>query len=81
MQKEQEEPASHFDVEEREGTCTRTQLVVAMAKEAVNGANELSLQRGLQLEKCLFHSCFATQDQKEGMTAFVEKRKANFTDN
>lgn len=64
-------------IELGEKIAAHSKLVVAMAKEAVNGANELSLQRGLQLEKCLFHSCFATQDQKEGMTAFVEKRKAD----
>ncbi|XP_077310973.1 enoyl-CoA hydratase, mitochondrial [Lithobates pipiens] len=57
-----------------------SKLIVAMAKEAVNGAFELSLSEGNRLEKRLFHSTFATDDRKEGMTAFVEKRKANFTD-
>lgn len=48
------------------------------AKEAINAADELSLQEGLRLERRLFHSMFATDDQKEGMTAFAEKRPANF---
>ena len=50
-----------------------------MAKEAVNRAFETTLAEGLRFEKRLFHSMFALDDQKEGMTAFVEKRKANFT--
>ena len=52
---------------------------VMMAKEAVNRAFETTLAEGLRFEKRLFHSMFALDDQKEGMTAFVEKRKANFT--
>jgi len=48
------------------------------AKEAINAADELSLQEGLRLERRLFHSLFATDDQKEGMAAFTEKRPANF---
>lgn len=50
-----------------------------MAKEAVNRAFETSLTEGLLYERRLFHSAFATADQKEGMTAFAEKRAANFT--
>lgn len=52
--------------------------VAMMAKEAVLHADELTLQEGLQLEHRLFHSAFALHDQKEGMAAFVEKRKADF---
>mmetsp|Transcript_69152 Transcript_69152/g.139123 ORF Transcript_69152/g.139123 Transcript_69152/m.139123 type:complete len:101 (+) Transcript_69152:1-303(+) len=48
--------------------------VVAIAKETVNAADELSLAEGLRLERRLFHSLFALEDQKEGMGAFVEKR-------
>jgi enoyl-CoA hydratase len=51
---------------------------VMMAKEAVNRAFETTLGEGLRFEKRLFHSMFALDDQTEGMTAFVEKRKANF---
>lgn len=49
-----------------------------MAKEAVNLAYETTLAEGIHFERRLFHSMFATDDQKEGMAAFVEKRKANF---
>ena len=51
---------------------------VMMAKESVNRSFEVSLDEGLRFERRLFHSLFATEDQKEGMTAFVEKRKASF---
>ncbi|MBU9766427.1 enoyl-CoA hydratase [Mycobacterium sp. TNTM28] len=50
-----------------------------MAKEAVNRAFESTLAEGLLYERRLFHSAFATADQKEGMAAFSEKRAANFT--
>ncbi|XP_037535002.1 enoyl-CoA hydratase, mitochondrial [Nematolebias whitei] len=64
-----------------EKIAANSKLVTAMAKEAVSGAFELTLAEGNRLEKRLFHSTFATEDRKEGMTAFVEKRKANFRDN
>ncbi len=51
---------------------------VMMAKEAVNRAYESSLNDGVQYERRLFHSLFATEDQKEGMKAFIEKRLPNF---
>ncbi|MBS9535659.1 enoyl-CoA hydratase [Mycobacterium sp. M1] len=50
-----------------------------MAKEAVNRAYESTLAEGLLYERRIFHSAFATDDQSEGMAAFVEKRKPNFT--
>jgi enoyl-CoA hydratase len=49
-----------------------------MAKEAVNVAFETPLREGVRFERRLFHSMFATEDQKEGMSAFAEKRSANF---
>ncbi|TDH71253.1 hypothetical protein CCR75_002781 [Bremia lactucae] len=55
-----------------------SQPVVKMAKEAVNAAHEQTLQEGLKFESRLFWSSFATKDQKEGMAAFVDKRKAEF---
>ncbi|KAG8434931.1 hypothetical protein GDO86_013047 [Hymenochirus boettgeri] len=64
-----------------EKIASNSKLIVSMAKEAVNAAFELPLTEGNRLEKRLFHSTFATDDRKEGMTAFVEKRKTNFTDN
>ena len=51
---------------------------VMMAKEAVNRAAEMPLSEGLLYERRLFHALFATQDQKEGMAAFLEKRPAQF---
>jgi enoyl-CoA hydratase len=51
---------------------------VLMAKEAVNRAFEGSLAEGLLFERRLFHAAFATEDQKEGMAAFVEKRAPDF---
>ena len=48
---------------------------VLMAKEAVNAAYETMLEQGVKFERRLFHSAFATEDQKEGMAAFAEKRK------
>lgn len=53
--------------------------VAAAAKETVNAAFELNLAEGLRFERRIFHSLFALQDQKEGMAAFVEKRKPTFT--
>ena len=52
---------------------------VAMAKESVNAAFESSLTEGVRTERRLFLSLFSTADQKEGMSAFAEKRKAAFT--
>jgi len=52
--------------------------IAMMAKEAVNGAFETTLSEGVRFERRLFHSTFATEDQKEGMAAFAEKRKPAF---
>jgi enoyl-CoA hydratase len=51
---------------------------VMMAKEAVTRAGEMPLAEGLLYERRLFHALFATEDQKEGMAAFLEKRPAQF---
>jgi enoyl-CoA hydratase len=51
---------------------------VMVAKEAVNRAFEVSLTEGVAFERRVFHALFATEDQKEGMAAFVEKRPAKF---
>jgi len=51
---------------------------VMMAKEAVNRAYESPLAEGMLFERRVFHALFATEDQKEGMAAFVEKRKPKF---
>jgi enoyl-CoA hydratase len=55
-----------------------SQLATMATKEAVNRAYEGNLSDGLMYERRLFHALFATADQKEGMDAFVNKRKANF---
>lgn len=52
--------------------------VVMMIKESVNAAYETTLNEGVHFERRLFHSTFATEDQKEGMAAFVEKRAPEF---
>jgi enoyl-CoA hydratase len=49
-----------------------------MVKEAVNRAFETTLAEGIKFERRMFHACFAIDDQKEGMAAFVEKRKPVF---
>lgn len=55
-------------------------IAARVAKEAVNRAYETTLREGLLFERRLFHSLFATEDQKEGMSAFLEKREAQFRD-
>ncbi|HEX3808335.1 MAG TPA: enoyl-CoA hydratase [Rhizomicrobium sp.] len=54
--------------------------IAMMTKETINRAYETTLAEGVRFERRVFHSMFATQDQKEGMAAFSEKRKAAFTD-
>lgn len=55
-----------------------SQPIIMMTKEAVNAAYETTLSQGVIFERRLFHSMFATQDQKEGMQAFIDKRKPDF---
>jgi enoyl-CoA hydratase len=52
--------------------------IALMVKEAVNRAYETTLAEGIRFERRLFHAAFATEDQKEGMAAFVEKRQPAF---
>ncbi|MGZ6039422.1 MAG: enoyl-CoA hydratase [Phenylobacterium sp.] len=59
--------------------AAQSPLAVAMNKELVNAAFETTLATGVAMERRLFHSLFAFDDQKEGMAAFVEKRPAKFT--
>jgi len=58
--------------------CEYSQMAVLAAKESVNRAFESGLADGVMFERRLFHALFATADQKEGMNAFVEKRKPQF---
>jgi enoyl-CoA hydratase/carnithine racemase len=59
--------------------AAQSRPIAIMAKEVVKEAFETSLEQGLKYERRVFHSTFATNDRKEGMTAFAEKRKANWT--
>jgi enoyl-CoA hydratase len=69
-------------MEEALGVATRIASLslpaVMMAKESINRAFETTLAEGVRFERRLFHSTFATEDQKEGMAAFIEKRKPAF---
>jgi enoyl-CoA hydratase len=57
----------------------KSPIALRMAKEAINQAFETSLNEGVFLERRLFTMLFATEDQKEGMAAFIDKRKAEWT--
>jgi enoyl-CoA hydratase len=61
-----------------EKIAAQSRPAVLAAKEAVNRAFESSLAEGVRFERRLFHALFSTEDQKEGMAAFVEKRKPQF---
>lgn len=54
--------------------------IVAICKDAVNKTYEMTLSEGIDYERRMFHVCFGTEDQKEGMAAFAEKRQAEFKD-
>ena len=58
----------------------KSMISVMAVKEAVNRSFEVPLREGLLFERRVFHSLFATEDQKEGMAAFLEKRQAQFRD-
>ena len=55
-------------------------VTTTAVKEMVNRSYETSLREGVLFERRMFHSLFATEDQKEGMAAFMEKREAQFRD-
>jgi enoyl-CoA hydratase len=61
-----------------EAIAAMSRPIAMMAKECVNRAFETTLAEGIRFERRVFHSTFATEDQKEGMAAFVEKRKPAF---
>jgi len=76
-------PAKDLIAEARKaaGKITEKSALTVMAvKEAVNRSYETTLREGLLFERRLFHALFATEDQKEGMAAFLEKRTAQFRD-
>ena len=61
-----------------EAVAAMPPLAAVATKEMVNAAFEMSLTQGIRFERRLFHGLFGTDDQKEGMTAFVEKRPGNW---
>ena len=65
-------------VQTAEKMANLSRPVVMLAKESVNRAYETTLVEGVRFERRVFHSTFATEDQKEGMAAFAEKRSADF---
>ena len=76
-------PHSELMVEARElasKIASRSMVVTRLCKEAVNNGLEMDLSRASQYEADLFGLCFGTADQKEGMSAFLEKRKPEFRD-
>ncbi|XP_018323890.1 probable enoyl-CoA hydratase, mitochondrial [Agrilus planipennis] len=62
-----------------EKIASNSAVTVKIAKEAINAAFESTLNQGLLFEQRMFHATFGTKDQKEGMSAFVEKRPPKFT--
>ena len=73
-------PGTHLEEAKRLGRllAARPPLALRLAKEAVNQALELGLSAGLEFERRLFYLLFASQDKREGMRAFLEKRPAQF---
>jgi enoyl-CoA hydratase/carnithine racemase len=59
--------------------ASKAPLAVRAAKEAIQASQEKGLSEGLEVERRLFYALFGTEDKREGMTAFLEKRKPNFT--
>ena len=70
--------AEAVKVAERVASMSRP--IAMMVKESINRAWETTLTEGVRFERRLFHATFATEDRKEGMTAFMEKRKPTFRD-
>jgi enoyl-CoA hydratase len=65
-------------VKTAETICAMSRPIAMMVKEAVNRAYETTLAEGVRFERRVFHATFATEDRKEGMTAFIEKRPPAF---
>ena len=58
----------------------KSMLTTMVVKEAVNRSYETTLREGILFERRMFHALFSTEDQKEGMSAFLEKREPQFRD-
>lgn len=61
--------------------ATKGQIALRYAKNAINNGYEMDIDKGINLESNLFGLCFASEDQEEGMSAFLEKREAKFINN
>lgn len=64
-----------------EKIASYSQPIVKLAKQCVNTAFETTLAEGIKMERVAFHATFSSEDQKEGMAAFIEKRKPEFKNN
>jgi enoyl-CoA hydratase len=76
-------PVAKLQAEARQAAekiSEKSQIAAIAAKDAVNRSFETTLAEGVNYERRLFQSLFATEDQKEGMSAFSEKREAQFRD-
>jgi enoyl-CoA hydratase len=74
-------PAAELIAEAKKAAQTiaeKSLPIVMMTKETVHRAYETTLSEGIRFERRVFHAMFATEDQKEGMAAFSEKRKPQF---
>jgi enoyl-CoA hydratase len=74
-------PAGEFMAEvmkTAEAIASMAPLAAIANKEMINAAFEMPLNQGIRFERRLFHGLFGTEDQKEGMSAFVEKRPGNW---
>jgi enoyl-CoA hydratase len=67
-------------IKSAQAIAAKSAITVRAVKESVNRAAETTLREGLLFERRLFHALFSTQDQKEGMQAFLAKRPAAFKD-
>lgn len=65
-------------MEMAENIASKGQFAIRYAKESINRGGEVDLDTAMSIEKNLFGLCFASEDQKEGMAAFLEKRKPNY---
>ena len=67
-------------MEAAEAIASKSLPIAMMTKESINRAFEIGLSEGIRFERRAFHALFATEDQKEGMSAFLEKRQPQFRD-
>jgi len=74
------DPVIQHAIKTADKIASHSKLIVQICKEATNAAYETTLAEGMATEKRLFHATFSTDDRREGMTAFVEKRKPDWKD-